>query len=86
MHKATKRFWSCLNALPKQVQKIAEKNFKLLKENPRHPSLHFKTIGKLWSARVGLNHRALAVKTDDDFIWVWIGTHEEYERLIQNQT
>lgn len=86
MHKATKRFWSCLNALPKLVQKIAEKNFKLLKENPRHPSLHFKTIGKLWSARVGLNHRALAVKTDDDFIWVWIGTHEEYERLIQNQT
>ena len=86
MHKATKRFWSCLNALPKPVQKIAEKNFKLLKENPRHPSLHFKTIGKLWSARVGLNHRALAVKTGDDFIWVWIGTHEEYERLIQNQT
>jgi len=86
MHKATKRFWLCLHALPKPIQEIADKNFKLLKENPRHPSLHFKMTGKLWSARVGLNHRALAVKQGNDYVWVWIGSHEEYERLIQNQT
>jgi hypothetical protein len=85
MHKATKRFWSCLHALPKPIQEIAEKNFKLLKENPRHPSLHFKRIGKIWSARVGLNHRAVAVKTEKGYTWVWIGTHEEYERLIDQQ-
>jgi mRNA-degrading endonuclease RelE of RelBE toxin-antitoxin system len=83
MHKATKRFWFCLHELPEPIQKIAKKNFDLLKENPKHPSLHFKRVGKLWSARVGLNHRALSVKTENNFIWVWIGTHEEYERLIK---
>jgi hypothetical protein len=29
-----------------------------------------------------MSHRALAVKDGDDFIWVWIGQHDEYDRLI----
>lgn len=82
MHKATARFWACFYALPEQVQKIAQKNYELLKENPRHPSLRFKKVGKLWSARVGCNHRALAMEDDDGYVWVWIGTHEEYDSLI----
>ena len=83
MHQANKRFWFCLHRLPEPIQKLAKKNFDLLKENPKHPSLHFKQVGKLWSARVGLSYRALSVKTERGFIWVWIGTHEEYERLIK---
>jgi hypothetical protein len=64
---------------------VARRNFNLLKENPRHPSLHFKKVGKLWSVRVGSHHRALALEDGDDFIWVWIGLHDEYERLIKQQ-
>lgn len=44
------------------VQKVAGHNFDLLKENPTHPSLHFKKVGKLWSVRVGPHYRALAVE------------------------
>ena len=55
----------------------------MLKANPHHPSLHFKKTGKLWSVRAGLDYRALAVEDNDDFIWVWIGTHDEYERMIK---
>jgi hypothetical protein len=40
-------------------------------------------VGKFWSARIGVNHRALAVDDGEDFIWVWIGTHDEYERMIK---
>ncbi|MDR4502145.1 MAG: hypothetical protein MRJ96_11910 [Nitrospirales bacterium] len=65
------------------MQQLARKKFALLKDNPLHPSLHFKKVGTFWSARVGLTHRALAVEDGADFIWVWIGTHDEYERLIQ---
>ena len=54
----------------------------LLKTDPSHPSLRFKKVGKFWSARVGSAHRALAVRDGDDFIWVWIGVHDEYDRLI----
>jgi len=82
MHKTTSRFWACFYALPEQVQQLARKNYELLKENPRHPSLRFKKVGKLWSARVGGNHRALAMEDDDGYVWVWIGTHEEYDHLI----
>ena len=82
MPRTTNRFWACLDSLPKEIQKTARKNLNLLKKNPKHPSLHFKKVGKFWSARVGIYYRAITVKDDNDFIWVWIGTHGEYVRLI----
>jgi len=58
VHRTTERFWKSFENLPAPVQKIAKKNFELLKANPSHPSLHFKKIGQLWSVRAGLNYRA----------------------------
>ena len=82
MHHATPRFWECLEELPEPIQDLARKNLALLKQNPSHPSLRFKKIGKFWSARVGANHRALAVRDSPDYIWVWIGDHDEYDHLL----
>jgi hypothetical protein len=82
MHRTTRRFWKCFDNLPEAVQKTAKKNFELLKKDPTYPSLHFKKVGKFWSARAGINHRALAVEDGSDFIWVWIGAHDEYEQMI----
>ncbi len=84
-HRTTARFWACYERLPQVVQRVAREKFELLKQNPRHPSLHFKKVGKLWSARVGPHHRALAVEDEIDFIWVWIGPRDEYERIIKQQ-
>jgi hypothetical protein len=83
MHKATRRFWECFANLPDDIQNLARKNYALLQANPHHPSLQFKKVGKVWSARVGLHYRALATEDGADFIWVWLGTHDEYERMIQ---
>ena len=85
MHRTTARFWASFGALPESVQQLAREKFELLKADPRHPSLHCKKVGQLWSVRAGLSHRALAVPDGDDFIWVWIGPHDEYQRLIKNQ-
>ena len=85
MHRTTARFWKCFDKLPTTIKNAARQNFELLKSNPRHPSLHFKKVGTFWSARVGLNHRALAVEDDNDFIWVWLGTHDEYERMLKDR-
>lgn len=82
MHRTVSRFWKCFDALPADVQESAEKNYQLLKENPNHPSLHFKRVGKYWSVRVSLDYRGLAVETDDGFLWFWIGKHSEYDRII----
>lgn len=85
MHRTGPRFWECLAALPVPIQELATQKFQLLKGNPWHPSLHFKKVGELWSARVGLAYRALAVGDGENFIWVWIGTHDEYERMISQK-
>jgi hypothetical protein len=82
MHHATPDFWACYRALPEEVQRTADKAFALLKEDPRHRSVRFKKIGDLWSARVGLHYRALAVEVPDGFTWFWIGSHAEYDRLV----
>ena len=60
------------------------KSFELLKRDPRHPSLQFKklALSLLWSARVGLNYRALTVDVPNGFLWVWVGTHAEYDRMV----
>jgi hypothetical protein len=84
-HRTAPSFWERFRSLPNDVRDLADKNFELLKRNPRHPSLQFKRVGAFWSARVGLTHRALAVEDGDDFIWVWIGTHSDYERMARRR-
>jgi hypothetical protein len=81
-HRASARFWRAYEGLPREVQEVADAAFALLKRDPRHPSLHFKKVGRFWSARAGAHHRALAVQDDQDLVWFWIGRHDEYDRLI----
>lgn len=85
-HRATPRFWDCYQRLPEKVQQLADRDFKPFKNDPRHPSLHFKKTGPLRSVRVGLHYRALAVEDGEDLLWVWIGTHAEYDQLLQQRT
>ena len=85
MHKTTARFKEAFDTLPDKVQKVAMTNFELLKKNPRHPSLHFKKIGKFWSLRIGLNYRALSIKDKSDYIWVWIGSHDNYIKMLKKE-
>lgn len=78
----TASFRSRLRGLSPEVQSLAKKNFKLWLRDAHHPSLQFKKVGRFWSARVGLDHRALASMEQDRMKWFWIGAHDEYERLI----
>lgn len=81
-HLASPRFWACFDALPGRVQDLARRNYELLKENPRHPSLHFKKVGRYYSVRVGLQYRALGVEIQEGVLWFWIGSHAEYDKLL----
>jgi hypothetical protein len=81
-HFASHAFWNRLDKLPKEVQELARKQFGLLKENPSHPSLHFKKAGRFWSVRIGAHHRALATEVDGDMRWHWIGSHSDYDKIV----
>ena len=83
-HFASPSFWSAYDALPLSVKRVADRNYDLLKRNPKYPSLHLKKIGRHWSVRVGIHYRALAVEIEDGLIWFWIGSHAEYDKLIKS--
>lgn len=80
-NRATERFWKALKKLPAEIKETAEEQFEVFKINPFHPSLHFKKLGTFWSIRITLEYRALAIKDEEGYIWVWIGTHDEYDKI-----
>ena len=82
MFRASPKFWKFYDDLPTEIQRLADQNYKLLKDDQRHPSLHYKKVGRFWSVRVGIHYRALAVESGPDIIWFWIGHHSEYDHLI----
>ncbi|MCX8085369.1 MAG: hypothetical protein N3C63_00570 [Rhodocyclaceae bacterium] len=70
--------------MPVAVQQLANRNFALLKADPTHPSLQFKSIlgGRFYSVRIGLHYRALGIPVPGGIQWFWIGSHADYDQLI----
>ena len=81
-HFASPQFWRLYRQLKPEVRALADKNFQLLKADPKHPSLHFKKIGHLWSVRVGAHYRALGLDRPEGVVWFWIGSHADYDKLL----
>ena len=81
-HFTSPSFWELYDKLPAPIQELADKNYKLLKTNPRHPSLQLKKVGKYLSVRVGVKYRAAAVEIQEGLLWFWIGTHAEYDHVF----
>lgn len=80
-------FRKLLAALPQNVRQLARENYLLWKENPQHPSVKFerkKGSEFIYSARIGDRHRALAYVEHDIVKWFWIGTHADYDNLLNN--
>lgn len=81
-HFASPDFWEEYEELPESIQELADKNYELLKSDPKHPSLHLKKVGKYWSVRVGRKYRAVGLEIEEGTLWFWIGTHAEYDKLV----
>jgi len=81
-HYASPEFWACYRALPAEVQSLADKSFALLQSNASHPSLQLKRVGEYSSVRVGLHYRALGIDVNDGISWFWIGTHSDYDKIV----
>ena len=84
--KTTQQFWEHYAKLPTEVRRLADKVYALWKNDPGHSSLHFKKLAgqdALWSVRIGRQYRALARRDGNLVVWVWIGHHSEYDRLVR---
>jgi hypothetical protein len=72
-------------ALPLSVRHQARRAYRAFLYNQHSPGLAFKKVDpelNLYSARVGINYRAVARVEDDVAIWFWIGSHSEYDKLL----
>jgi len=81
----TLRFRKALQQLPESVQRQARAAYRIFRQNPQHPSLHFKQVHptrSIYSVRVSRNYRALGVRDGDEIVWFWIGSHANYDQLL----
>ena len=54
--------------------------------DPWHASLQFKQIHAtrlIFSARIGLDWRAVCIRCDDMALWYFICSHADYDKLIK---
>lgn len=82
------RFWTLYDALPQDVQRGADRAYKLWQSDPYHPSLQFKRIDPqepIYSVRVGKKYRALGWLEGDTMIWFWIGSHADYDTRLKRR-
>jgi len=82
----TVTFRKMLTTLPAHIRQQARKAYTLFQRDPSHPSLFFKRVPEtkqIYSVRITKGYRAVGVKKHEKIIWFWIGTHDEYERLLQ---
>ena len=78
-------FWRAYASLDPEVRQAARRAYQLFSHNPDHPSLRFKKLGgyeHVWSVRINEQYRALAERQGDTVTWVWIGTHNEFDKLF----
>lgn len=82
----TEDFLACFAKLPDAVKAQARKAFRRWRDDPSHPSLHFKRVHShepIYSVRIGLGWRALGLLEANTIYWFWIGSHAEYDTLIR---
>ncbi len=82
----TGRFWRCYSKLPTGAKKQARQAYSLFVSNPYHPGLHFKRIHStrpIFSVRIGIHYRAVGILDAQEITWFWIGSHAEYDRLVE---
>jgi len=86
--RTTKKFWKLYDELPKDLKRQSKKIYLKFKQDPYYPSLYFKQIHStkpIFSVRISLDYRALGLLKNNEIIWFWIGTHEEYNQLIKGK-
>ncbi len=79
-------FWKLYKKLPLNIRETAKKQYRLFASDPYHASLHFKRVHStrpIYSARITRNYRAVGVLEENIIVWFWIGSHDDYDRLLR---
>jgi hypothetical protein len=80
---ALREFWKCYENLPANIRELADSKYALFQREPFHPSLGLQQKGAVWTVDIGRSYSAIADRIGNDFHWFWIGSHEEYNKLLR---
>lgn len=78
-------FWRVYASLESRVRESARRSYLLFSEDPGHRSLRFKKLAgypDIWSVRINDQYRAVGVREGDTVTWVWIGSHNDFDKLF----
>jgi hypothetical protein len=78
-------FWRAYEALDPRTREAARRTYRLFQTEPSHPSLRFKKLGgydHIWSVRINEQYRAVGERRGDTIVWVWIGSHNDFDKLF----
>jgi hypothetical protein len=78
-------FWRAYTNLDSRTREAARRAYTLFVENPAHPSLRFKKLAgyeHVCSVRINEQYRAVGERDGDTVIWVWIGSHNDFDKLF----
>lgn len=83
--RTTAQFRKMFADLPDSIQEQTRKAYQQFKQDPSYPSLRFKKVHSklpIYSARINRNYRSVCQLEDDTVIWFWVGSHAEYDLLL----
>ena len=67
------------------MRESARRAYRVFAETPNHPSLRVKKLGgyeHVWSVRINEQYRAVGERQGDAVVWVWIGSHNDFDKLF----
>jgi hypothetical protein len=83
--RTTAQFRKMLADLSGQVKEKTREAYRQFKKDPSYPSLRFKKVHPqlpIYSVRISRDYRAVGQLDEDTVIWFWVGSHAEYDKLL----
>ncbi len=84
--RTTKKFRQLLAELPAEIRRQAKEAYFRFQDDPYYPGLRFKRVHSkksIYSVRITKNYRAVGIQQNDEMIWFWIGSHADYEKILE---
>jgi len=81
----TERFRKLYENLPEQIREQARQAYSQFKSDPYYSGLRFKRVHSsrpIYSVRITKDYRAVGVQQNNEIIWFWIGSHSDYDKLM----
>lgn len=81
--RGTDEFWQLYRSLPPDIRLAAQEAYRKFAADPTNPGLRLERLRadpRAWSVRVTRNYRSVALRQGDDWLWFWIGSHQDFDR------